>query len=103
MQPEFTAALLRAAKHAGLHTCLDTCGSAPQERFAELLGCVDLFLFDLKNTDPLRHHRITGVRLGPILQNLRAIKRCRGRTILRCPLVPGLNADDGHVQSRQHR
>ena len=31
-QPEFTAELLVAAKKAGLHCCLDTCGFAPWEK-----------------------------------------------------------------------
>lgn len=98
LQFAFTAALLRAAKQAGLHTCLDTSGCAPAERYLELLDVVDLFLYDIKDTDPARHERTTGAALAPILDNLKRIDAAGGRTILRCPLIPGINADDRHLQ-----
>jgi pyruvate formate lyase activating enzyme len=98
MQFEFTAALLRAAKAAGLHTCLDTSGYAPIARYLEILTDVDIFLYDIKDTDPGRHRKTTGVPLEPILDNLRRLDAAGGRTILRCPLVPGINADDAHLE-----
>ncbi len=97
MQFEFTAALLQAAKAAGLHTCLDTCGYAPAARYLELLPDVDLFLYDIKDTDSLRHEQNTGVPFAPILANLYKIDAAGGKTILRCPLIPGLNTDEKHL------
>ena len=96
-QPEFTTALLRAAKEAGLHNCLDTCGFASWEKLAAVLPYVDLFLYDLKETDPAHHLEYTGVPLEPILENLSRIDAEGGETILRCPLVPGLNCRDDHA------
>lgn len=96
-QPEFTAALLKAAKREKLHTCLDTCGFAAWERVAALLPDTDLFLYDIKETDPVRHEKYTGVPLVPILENLSRIDAAGGETILRCPLVPGLNDRDDHA------
>lgn len=96
-QPEFTAALLKAAKREKLHTCLDTCGFAAWERVAVLLPDTDLFLYDLKETDPVRHEKYTGVPLVPILENLSRIDAAGGETILRCPVVPGLNDRDDHA------
>ena len=98
MQFGFSAALLRAARKADLHTCLDTCGFAPAGDFLELLESVDIFLYDLKDTDPQRHRQMTGVPLEPILANLKALDVAGGKTILRCPLVPGINADDLHLR-----
>lgn len=97
LQFEFTAALLRAAKSAGLHTCLDTSGFAPIACYLEVLADVDTFLYDLKDTDPARHQETTGVPLEPILSNLKRLDAAGGRTILRCPLIPGINADDAHL------
>jgi pyruvate formate lyase activating enzyme len=97
VQFEFTSALLRAAKDVGLHTCLDTSGFAPTAHFLKLLSVVDIFLFDLKDTDPARHRQTTGVALAPILENLKQIDAAGGRTILRCPLIPGINADEAHL------
>ena len=98
MQFEFTAALLRAAKDAGLHTCLDTSGFAPIDNYLKLLDLVDIFLYDIKDTDPERHKKTTGVPLPPVLDNLKKLDAAGGRTILRCPLIPGINADDKHLQ-----
>ena len=95
----FTAALLRAAKKEGLHTCLDTCGFAPAGQYLALLDLVDLFLYDIKDTDAKRHRHLTGVPLAPILSNLKAIDAAGGRVILRCPLIPGINTDPEHLHS----
>ncbi len=97
MQFEFTDALLRAAKDAGLHTCLGTCGFAPLANYLRLLDAVDIFLYDIKDTDPHRHRRTTGVPLEPILENLKQIDAAGANIILRCPLIPSLNADDAHL------
>lgn len=97
MQFEFTAALLRAAKAAGLHTCLDTSGFAPIAGYLEVLADVDIFLYDLKVIDPARHEKTVGVPLQPILDNLRQLDAAGGRTILRCPIIPGINTDEAHL------
>ena len=98
MQFEFTAGLLRAAKTAGLHTCLETCGFAPIARYLEVLADVDIFLYDIKDTDPGRHKQSTGVSLEPILDNLKRLDAAGGRTILRCPLISGINDDEAHLK-----
>lgn len=96
-QQAFTAALLAAAKHEKLHTCLDTCGFAPWEKIAALLPDTDLFLYDLKETDTERHEEYTGIPLAPVLENLVRIDAAGGKIILRCPLIPGLNDRDDHA------
>ncbi len=98
-QFEFTRELLKLAKEAGLHNCLDTCGFAPFERYRELLPYVDIFLYDLKATDPEKHREFTGVPLEPILANLAALDQAGAAIILRCPLVPGLNDDEAHLRA----
>ncbi len=97
-QFEFTSNLLQAAKEAGLHNCLDTCGFAPRERYMELLPYVDVFLYDLKETNPENHEKYTGVPLQPILDNLKAIDQAGGAIMLRCPIIPGLNDREEHLK-----
>jgi len=94
----FTAALLRTARSEGLHTCLDTCGYAPTGQFLSLIEVVDLFLYDMKDTNPERHQKLTGVSLEPILTYLEQIDAAGGRIVLRCPLIPGLNTDRDHLR-----
>ena len=98
-QIDFTEALLRAAKMENLHCCIETCGHAEWTAFERLLGWVDLFLFDVKETDPIRHRQYTGVDNGRILANLRKLHE-RGAVIrLRCPIVPGYNDRPDHFES----
>lgn len=97
-QFEFTRALLHAAKAHGLHTCLDTCGFAPQAKFAALADDVDLFLYDYKATDAKEHARFTGVANQAILRNLSFLYERRARIRLRCPLVPGVNDSLAHLE-----
>ena len=95
-QPEFTAALLRACKEEGLHTCIETCGYGDPEALRRLLPLTDLFLFDYKLTDDLRHQACTGVSNALILQNLDLLC-CQGAAvILRCPMIPGVNLEPAH-------
>lgn len=90
-QFEFTKALLIAAKEAGLHTCVDTCGFAKQKLFEEILPYTDLFLFDYKTTDPLVHKKLTGTDNRLVLDNLNFLYEKNASIILRCPLIPGIN------------
>lgn len=96
-QPEFTAGLLAAAKKENLHTCLDTSGFASWSTVEKVLPLVDLFLYDLKETDAEKHLLYTGVPLDIILENLQKIDAAGGKTILRCPLIPSLNDRKEHA------
>ncbi|MFO1477942.1 MAG: glycyl-radical enzyme activating protein [Verrucomicrobiota bacterium] len=106
-QFEFCLALLRLAREAGIHTCLDTCGFNRPEIFLALLPWVDLFLWDYKATGRERHLELTGVDNELILCNLELLARNRANILLRCPMVPGVNDTPDHFQalaelSRRH-
>jgi pyruvate formate lyase activating enzyme len=96
-QAGFTIALLQAAKQHQLHTCIETCGQAPWKQFADLLPLVDLFLYDLKETQAQRHLQYTGVENHLILQNLLRLDQAGAKLVLRCPLVPGVNDRPDHL------
>lgn len=98
-QPDFLLSCLRACKARGLHTALDTSGYAPKETVLEAARYTDLFLFDLKDMDPARHLRTTGVPLGPILENLRALDEAGAEIWIRIPLIPNTNCDDATVEA----
>lgn len=90
-QPEFTLALLKAAKGEGLHTCLDTCGYAPWPVFEQVLPYVDMVLYDLKGVNPALHRQRTGRPNSLIMQNLRGLTSDGIAVKVRVPLVPGYN------------
>ncbi|MDR3147537.1 MAG: glycyl-radical enzyme activating protein, partial [Treponema sp.] len=97
-QGEFTLALLRLAKGAGLHTCVETSGAAPFELLREAAPLTDLFLYDVKETDAERHRIFTGAPNAVILDNLEKLDRLGSPTILRCPVIPGCNDREDHFR-----
>ena len=99
MQPDFAEALLKAAKAEGLHNAVETCGFAEWTRFERMLPWTDLFLFDLKETDPDRHTEFTGAPLEPILRNLRELHARGAKVLLRLPVVPGHNDQREHFEA----
>ena len=97
--PEFTKALLEAAKRNDLHTAVETCGFAPWNKIEPLMSLVDLWLWDIKAA-PERHRELTGVDSALILENLRKLDAAGASTVLRCPFIPGVNdteADLAHI------
>jgi pyruvate formate lyase activating enzyme len=97
-QRRFTEALLRLAREASIHTCLDTSGFATGRTIMRMLGLVDLWLYDLKATGEQEHRRLTGVGDERIMENLERLLALGERVRLRLPLVPGVNDTDEHLQ-----
>ena len=104
-QPSFSREVLRAAKEAGVHTVLDTCGFAPWSSLAELYPYVDLVLWDLKELDPELHREFTGASIDPIVVNLRrtatlmAAGAGPGAVWIRSPVVPGATDREEGVEA----
>lgn len=87
--PAFMEETLRLCKEAGLHTTVDTCGFVPFETFERVLPFTDLFLYDIKITDPAKHKEYTGQSNALILSNLKALVERNANVIIRVPLIPG--------------
>lgn len=97
-QFDFTMALLKAAKREGLHTCIETCGYAQWQKFSEIKDYVDLFLYDYKESDVERHIKYTGVDNKLCTENLLLLDGAGAKTIMRCPVIPGLNDREDHFK-----
>jgi pyruvate formate lyase activating enzyme len=95
-QPKFLMELLKALKKAHIHTCVETCGYFNEELLDELIGVVDLFLFDIKHICYEKHKIATGVSNEKILNNFRKILRKTSpiRIVPRIPLIPSFNRDE---------
>lgn len=94
-QPAAVTALCRAAKEAGLHVAMETCGFASETVVRSIAPWVDLFLFDYKAPSDV-HESLTGVPQKPILDTLALLSALGKDVILRCPVIPGCNDTDGH-------
>src|SRR5271157_1621965 len=99
MQAEFVEALLAACRAQRIHTVLDTCGYAESRVVERIRSKVDLFLFDLKLMDPIKHQQFTGVSNTQILENLRLLAESGSAVIVRIPVIPGVNDDDDNFSA----
>jgi len=88
-QHRFLSAFLPAAKQAGLHVTVETCGHFAWAQVEPLLAYIDLVYFDIKVRASDAHRAATGVDNRVILENARRLVE-RGHAItFRCPLIPG--------------
>ena len=92
-QPGFLLECLRRCRRWGYHTAVETCGHARWEDLKEAAGLADLFLYDVKLVDPLRHERLTGVRNERIIDNLERLLALGAAVTVRVPVIPGVNDD----------
>jgi len=97
MQFDFALELMKTAKENGLHTCMETCGFADEEKYRQIAVYTDIFLFDYKITDPVSHKKYTGVSNDKILSNLFMLDDMGKNTILRCPIIPTINDTEKHL------
>jgi pyruvate formate lyase activating enzyme len=98
-QLRFSQRLLQGCRERDIHTTIDTCGHAPWEAWEALLPYLDLILYDLKEIDPARHERYVGVSNELILDNLRRLARTGKSIIVRRPVIPGYNDDEGSIRA----
>lgn len=98
-QPQDAIALLKACKTRGLHTAAETCGYFSSKLLPSIVPYTDLFLWDIKLTDPAAHQKYTGVSNQKILKNLRMADALGARTRLRCILVNGVNTHSSHYDA----
>ncbi len=97
LQPEFLLEAAASCRVAGIHVAVDTCGHADPEILLAVAREADLFLFDLKIVDRETHRRFTGVPNDLILSNLERLAALHPRVIVRFPLIPGVNDDEGNI------
>lgn len=88
--------LLSETRAKGMSTAVETCGYADPELLAASVPFVDLYLYDVKDTDSKRHKRYTGVSNEKIIDNLFLLDSLGARIRLRCILVNRVNTDKSH-------
>jgi len=95
-QKEVTVELLKVCKERGISTAVETCGYMDSDILKTSIPFVDLFLWDIKDTDENRHKLYTGVSNRLILENLKIANELKAKIRLRCILVNGVNTDEQH-------
>lgn len=97
LQLEFLIEILQKIKREGVHTAVDTAGNLPWSSFERLLPYVDLFLFDIKHTDNVRHMKGTGAENVQILSNLKRLCDNKANIWVRIPCIPEFNTDETSI------
>ncbi len=98
-QPEFSRDLLRAAKERGIHTAIESMACAPYEHIEMLLPYLDMYLMDIKHTNPAKHKEFTGRSNERMMENARKTA-LSGKTdlIIRVPVIPTFNDTVEEIQ-----
>ena len=90
MQANALEELLRLCRDRGFHTAVDTCGYAEPASFNRIKDLANLWLYDLKLVDDVKHVEFTGVSNEFALKNLEVIARAGKEIIIRFPVIPGI-------------
>ena len=101
LQLDFVIELFKALKKEGIHTALDTSGflfDPSDERYLQLILYTDLVLLDMKQIDPDKHQRLTGVSNAPVLAFASFLAEHRKKMWIRHVLVPGITTDSNDLK-----
>ena len=97
-QPEAALALLQACKADGINTAIETCGHSRMDRIISIAEYVDLFLFDLKHMNSVRHNELTGISNERILENLKELLNLGYKIQIRMPMLKMINDSKEEIQ-----
>ncbi len=101
-QAGFLEELLLQCKRRGYHTAVDTTGHISRKALDRVMPLTDLFLYDVKMMDPVRHQHYTGVSNRLILDNLRYLAREGKQLFIRIPVIPTINDDAENITATLH-
>ena len=96
-QYPFLVKLLDACGKSGFHRTVDTTGYTETAKLLDVATRTELFLYDLKHMDPVKHKLYTGVSNELILSNLQALAKTGAEINIRIPFVGGVNTDEENV------
>ena len=98
LQPDFSLALLKLAKKAGINTAVESTGFAPFETIEKLLPYIDTYLLDIKHINSDKHKEFTGKENTLILENAVKIAQLSKKCIVRVPTIPTFNDSPDEIR-----
>lgn len=97
-QPDFLKALIDACDELGVDMALETSGYFRWEEISHHMGKLSLVFVDIKHMDDSVHQRLTGRGNREIQENIRRIGALGIRTVIRVPLIKGINDSDFNLR-----
>ncbi len=89
LHPRFLEQVIDMCAAESIHTNLETAGVFLLDKWAAILGRLDLIYFDLKVMDADQHERELGANLETILKNAAALVELGLPVEFRMPVIPG--------------
>jgi len=86
-QPDFSLEILKACRQRNIHTAIETCLFCEREIIDRVLDYVDLFIVDMKISDPVKHKNYTGKSNTIIKENLSHLVRSGKSVLVRIPMI----------------
>lgn len=102
LQIDFLEAVLAACKQNNLHVAIETAGNVEWQNFERILPYVDLFLYDIKMIDPIKHKQYVGADNTRCLSNVERLIKGENNVIVRVPVIPSINDDDNEIEAITH-
>lgn len=94
MQPRFAHHLLQIARDEGIHAAVESCLHVPWHYIEPSVELVDLWLVDLKHTEPETFLQWTKGRLSLIQHNIRRLGERGANVVFRVPIIPDFNDEE---------
>ncbi len=93
IQHHFLRECIDACKLNGIHTCVESALDVPSEHLMDIASRTDLFIFDLKVMNGVKHKTYTGKSNRRILQNAILLANLKLPMVVRIPIIPNYNDD----------
>lgn len=91
-------ALAQACTAQGISQAAETTCHFDWGECADIVGLLDFVFADLKHMESAAHKRLTGAGNEQILSNLKRLGETGVETVLRVPLIHGVNDDDKNIR-----
>ncbi len=99
MQFDFALEIARKLKARKINVAMETSGYALREEFEKISEHVDVFLYDIKKSNPNEFKKYVGGDLEKVFENLKLLNGLGKKIILRCPIIPSVNDRQSHFEA----
>jgi pyruvate formate lyase activating enzyme len=100
-QSDFSAEILEACRKRKIHTAIETSLFCERETLSRISDFVDMFIIDMKISDPVQHTRYTGKSNESIMENFRYIAKSGKQIIVRIPMIEGITDSEENINAIQ--
>ncbi len=103
MHREYLLALIQRLALEKIHTAAETCLHVPWAYIDPAVQFINLWLIDIKHTDPEKFSVWTKGKLSLIESNLTKLGQAGADVVFRVPIIPGFNATQTELKEIIHQ